>query len=283
MRRLLWVDGRLLPAGEARLDPRDRGYTLGDGLFETMLCRGGSVPLLGRHLARLRRGAGVAGIPLPPEGELAEAVRRTVRANSLLEGAVRLTVSRGVPEGRGLLPTGEERTTTVVHAQDFRYPEALYRRGMDVVTSGIRRNERSPLAGIKSLSYLENVLARREAAVRGADEAVMLNTAGKIAGASAANVFLISGRSLITPDVSSGALPGVARGLILELAPLLGLEAEERPVEPGELVSAGGCFLTNALMGVMPVRRVDGRPAGRAADDVVRLREGWEGFLSGRG
>ena len=147
MRRLLWVDGRLLPAGEARLDPRDRGYTLGDGLFETMLCRGGSVPLLGRHLARLRRGAGVAGIPLPPEGELAEAVRRTVRANGLLEGAVRLTVSRGVPEGRGLLPTGEERTTTVVHAQDFRYPEALYRRGMDVVTSGIRRNERPPSRG----------------------------------------------------------------------------------------------------------------------------------------
>ena len=278
---LLWVDGRLLPAGEARVDPRDRGYTLGDGLFETMLCRGGRVPLLSRHLRRLRAGAGVVGISLPPEAELAGAVARTVEANGLGDGAVRLTVSRGVPEGRGLLPGGEERATVVVHAQPFGgYPEALYRRGMRLATSGLRRNERSPLSRIKSSSYLDNVLARREAAARGADEALLLNTAGRVAGASAANVFIIRGGRLITPDAGSGALPGVARGVVLELAPRLGLEAEERPVGPEELEAAEGCFLTNALMGVMPVRSVDGRRigGGRAA---WRLRGGWEGLLSG--
>ncbi|BBL78183.1 2-keto-4-methylthiobutyrate aminotransferase [Rubrobacter xylanophilus] len=281
---LVWIDGRLLAPGEAGLDPRDRGYALGDGLFETMLCREGGVPLLARHLARMRRGAEVLGMHLPPETELAGAVARTVKANGLQDGAVRLTVSRGVPEVRGLLPTGRERATVVVQAHPYAYPEELYRRGMEAITCGIRRNERSPLARIKSLSYLENVLARREAAVRGADEAILLNTADMLAGASAANVFLVRGGGLITPEVDAGALPGVARGVVLELAGRLGLEVEERPVEPGELAAAEGCFLTNALMGIMPVRRVDGRAVGggEARELVARLRKEWERFLSGR-
>ncbi|WP_219974303.1 aminotransferase class IV [Rubrobacter xylanophilus] len=271
--------------GEARLDPRDRGYALGDGLFETMLCRGGRVPLLARHLARMRLGAEVLGMSLPAEAELAGAVAETVETNGLQDGVVRLTVSRGVPEARGLLPTGRERATVVVQAHPYEYPEELYRRGMEAITCGIRRNERSPLARIKSLSYLENVLARREAAARGADEAILLNTAGMLAGASAANVFLVRGRSLITPEVDAGALPGVARGVVvLELAPRLGLGVEERPVKPGELAAAEGCFLTNALMGIMPVRRVDGRPVGggEARELVARLRKEWERLLSGR-
>ena len=149
--RLLWVNGKLLPVGRAALDPRDRGFTLGDGLFETMRARGGAVLRIERHLSRLRAGAAVLGLsPLPKDEELADAIARTLAANELAEAAVRLTVSRGVPERRGLLPEPEPRPSVVVHAEPFAgYPDELYVRGLRAVISGIPRNERSPLSRIK--------------------------------------------------------------------------------------------------------------------------------------
>ncbi|HEX2182404.1 MAG TPA: aminotransferase class IV, partial [Rubrobacteraceae bacterium] len=117
---LLWVNGKLLPVGQAALDPRDRGFTLGDGLFETMRARGGAVLRIERHLSRLRAGAAVLGLsPLPKDEELADAIAGTLAANELAEAAVRLTVSRGVPERRGLLPEPEPRPSVVVHAEPF--------------------------------------------------------------------------------------------------------------------------------------------------------------------
>jgi branched-chain amino acid aminotransferase len=247
--RLLWVNGKLLPVGQAALDPRDRGFTLGDGLFETMRARGGAVLRIERHLSRLRAGAAVLGLsPLPKDEELADAIARTLAANELAEAAVRLTVSRGVPERRGLLPEPEPRPSVVVHAEPFAgYPDELYARGVRAVISGIPRNERSPLSRIKSLNYLENVLARREAEARGADDALLLNTAG----------------TLVTPNVTSGALPGTVRELVVaELAPQSGLEVVERAVRPDELSAAEEAFLTNALLGIVPLTEVDGLPIG---------------------
>ncbi len=258
---MIWINGSLVPADKARLDPRDRGFTLGDGLFETMRARGGSVPLIERHLARLRAGAVEIGLPLPWEdGELSEAVSRTLAAGGLADAAVRLTVSRGVPQQRGLLPDPEPRPSLVIQAHPFGgYPDHLYERGMHAITSAIPRNERSPLANVKSLSYLENVLARREAAERRADEALLRNTSGDLACASAANLFLVLGDELVTPDLGSGALPGTVRDLVLaELAPRLGLSVSERAVCPEEMEAAGEAFLTSALLGVMPLTRVDG-------------------------
>ena len=263
--RLLWVNGKLLPVGQAALDPRDRGFTLGDGLFETMRARGGAVLRIERHLSRLRAGAAVLGLsPLPKDEELAEAIARTLAANELAEAAVRLTVSRGVPERRGLLPEPEPRPSVVVHAEPFAgYPDELYARGVRAVISGIPRNERSPLSRIKSLNYLENVLARREAEARGADDALLLNTAGDLACASAANLFLLLDATLVTPSVTSGALPGTVRELLTaELAPRVGLEVVERTVRPQELRAAEEAFLTNALMGIVPLIEVDAMPIG---------------------
>lgn len=268
---ILWVNGRLVPSGEARLDPRDRGYTLGDGLFETMRARDGALPWMNRHLTRMRAGAAVLGLPLPADDELESAIRQTLAVNDLSEAVVRLTVSRGVPTERGLLPDPEPKVSVVVHARPFAgYPAELYERGMRAITSRIPRNECSPLANIKSLSYLENALTRREAAERGADEALLLNISGNLACASAANLFLVLGDSLVTPDLASGVLPGTIRELVLgELATQAGLSLDERPIRPGELATAHEAFLTSALLGIMPLTHVDGHQVGEGTPGPV--------------
>ncbi len=263
--KLLWVNDGLVPVDEAALDPRDRGFTLGDGLFETIRARGGHLLRINLHLDRLRAGAGQIGLSRVPDDEtLSGAIRTTLEANGLSDAAVRLTVSRGVPANRGLSPNPEPAPSLVVHAQPFAgYPAELYSRGMQAATSRIPRNEHSPLARIKALSYLDNVLARREADTRGVHEALMLNTAGHLACASAANLFLARGETLLTPDAGSGVLPGTVRGLVLaELAPQMGLTVVERPVRTEELAKADEAFLTSALLGVMPLTEVDGLSVG---------------------
>ncbi len=270
--KLLWVNDRLVPVDEAAVDPRDRGFTLGDGLFETIRVRDGRLLLLGLHLARLRAGAGRIGLSrVPDDGTLCGAIRATLEANGLCDAAVRLTVSRGVPAHRGLWSNPEPTPSLVVHAQPFAgYPAEIYSRGMRATISRIPRNERSPLARVKALSYLDNVLARREADARGADEALMLNTAGHLACASAANLFLARGETLLTPDPESGVLPGTVRGLVLaELAPQMGLTVVERPVHTEELATADEAFLTSALLGVMPLTEVDGLSVGTGAPGPI--------------
>lgn len=263
MTRLLWVDEGLTDAPV--LDPRDRGFTLGDGLFETMRAVGGRLPLLSLHLGRLRSSAEVLRLSIHwTDAFLAEGIHAVLAANHLTDAAVRLTVSRGVPSRRGLLPDPQARPTLVIDAEPFAgYPAELYERGAALVTSPIPRNEHSPLATVKSTSRLEHVLARQAAAEAGADEALVLNTAERVAGASAANLFVVLGRRLLTPLAAEGALPGVVRRLILEeLAPAAGLEVLETAVAPDELQQADEVFLTSALLGILPVSSLDGRSIG---------------------
>lgn len=273
--RLLWVNGELLPVGESVLNPLDRGFTLGDGLFETLRVRGDTVLGIERHLFRLRVGAAVLGLsPLPKDKDLKDAITKTLTANGLTEAAVRLTISRGVPKRRGLLPEPEPSPSLVIHAEPFAgYPAELYDRGARAIISGIPRNEHSPLARVKSLNYLDNVLARREAEARGVDDALLLNTAGDLACASAANLFLLLDGALVTPSVASGALPGTVRELVTaELAPPIGLKVVERVVRPEELRAAHEVFLTNALMGIVPLTVVDTLPIGTGVPGPVSMK-----------
>ena len=263
----LWVAGEPVAAAEARIDPRDRGFTLGDGLFETVRAAGGEPVRLAAHITRLRAGARTLGIPVPAtDADLGAAIYRTLAANRLSGAAgavVRLTLTRGVPERRGLPPDPDPAPTLVIAADPFTgYPPHFYERGMKAITSGTPRNERSPLANVKSLSYLENVLARREAERAGADEALLLNTSGDLCCARAANLFLVFEGVLATPSTHSGALPGTLRAEVLGAAPELGLSAEERRVAPEELRRADEAFLTSALLEVAPLVSVDGSPVG---------------------
>ncbi|WP_160163215.1 aminotransferase class IV [Nitrolancea hollandica] len=263
--RLLWVNGALIPAGQAHIDARDRGFTLGDGLFETVRVHRGHPLGLDRHFARLRRSAAFLGITLSwRDHELRDAIAATLAANASTNAALRLTLGRGVPATRGLLPDPEATPSLVIDVQPFTgYPAELYSRGITAVTSQIPRNERSPLTRHKTLSYLDQVLVRREAAALGVDDALMRNTAGELVCASAANLFLVVGDDLVTPPINAGALPGTTRELILQrLAPGAGIGVVERGIHPAELSAASEAFLTSALLGVAPLTRVDERPVG---------------------
>ncbi|WP_207460606.1 aminotransferase class IV [Azospirillum sp. SYSU D00513] len=253
----VWLDGALVEDADARIAPNDRGFTLGDGLFETVRLRGGAVLRLDAHLARLRRGAALLGIPLHWTDEaLGRALLETAQASGCAEnGAARLTLTRG-PAPRGVLPPRDPSPTLLVTAGPAPGPLPPARL---VVARVTRRNEHSPLSQVKSLNYLDGILARREAEERGADDALLLNTAGRLAETTIANLFLVLDGRLVTPPLSEGALPGVMRAALLER-----FDAVEQALPPEALERASEFILTNSL-GVRAVASVDGRPVGQGA------------------
>jgi len=260
----LWLNGKLVPAELARLDPRDRGFTLGDGLFETIRLEDGWIAYLGRHLARLRQGAEFLGIPLHwSDAEIETGLTTLVAAEGLTEAAVRITLSRG-PGERGIAPPSVPIPTLMITAGPLPPAGPPVRTVIATVT---RRNEASPLSRLKTLNYLDNILARREALTRGTDDAILLNTRGTVAEASIANLFVLSGGVLKTPPVADGALPGIMRGTLIERC-----GAVEASLTVEDLTAATAVFLSNSL-GLKPVAAIDGLPVGddRSIAAVAKL------------
>ncbi|WP_158047477.1 aminotransferase class IV [Skermanella pratensis] len=260
----VWLNGALVPAGEARIDPADRGFTLGDGLFETIRVADGRPCHLDRHLARLAGGAADLGIPLPMDApEIAAGIASLLAETGTAEAAVRLTLTRG-PAPRGLLPPDAPRPTLLATAAPASPPPTP---AHAVIARSTCRNELSPLSRLKSLNYLDGILARREAADRGADDAMILNTRGRLAEATVGNVFAVIDGVLVTPPVGEGALPGIARGLSIER-----LSVAERPVTVEELMNATAIAVTNSL-GVRPLATLEGRPleSRTAASELTRV------------
>lgn len=258
---IVWHQGALRPIEAVRIDPTDRGLLLADGLFETMRTRDGRLLRLERHWTRLSDGARLLDIPLPlDEPGLAAAARELLLANGFARGeaALRLTLTRG-PGPRGLAPPERPTPTMVLAAFPPPDPAPPARA---VLIRSIRRNEFSPTSRIKSLAYLDQILAMRDAVAVGGDEALLCNTAGRLACASAANLFLVVEGRLWTPSVGEGALPGVTRAVLLERARSEGLPVVEAEVPPHLLARAEEIFTTNALRGVRPVASVDGRVLG---------------------
>lgn len=255
---MIFLHDRLIAPESARIDPGDRGFTLGDGLFETLRAYGGRPFRLEAHLARLEEGAAVLHIPLPlPRARIAAAAHETLAANNLgdRDAAIRITLSRG-PGARGLLPPATPEPTLMITAAAH---EPAPARPFSAVIVGIRRNEHSPLSRLKPLSYLDNVLAQREAAERGADEALLLNGAGRLACAARANLFVVRAGVLLTPPASEGVLPGIARAEVLAIAAALGISAREAPLERDALADAEEAFVSNSLIEVAGLGAVDGR------------------------
>ncbi len=264
---MIFLNGRLVGPRDARIDPRDRGLLLGDGLFETLLCRSGRPLDLAPHYRRLATGARKLGIPLAlTEDEAARAIANLLDAEALTDGtaALRITLTRG-PGARGLLPPRDSNPTVMISAEAWSRP--VLGPAAAVIAAGVRRNEHSPCASLKTLNYLDNVMARREAEERGADEALMLNTEGRLSCGSASNLFLVLDERLATPPLADGALPGITRAEILEMAPRLGIEVEERPLPAEALAAARGLFVTNSLIGLRRVASVDGEVLGAGDAD----------------
>jgi branched-chain amino acid aminotransferase len=258
-----WFNGRLVE-GVVRLDPSDRGLTLGDGLFETIAVFNAKPAYLGPHLDRLESGARLLGIEFSRamiESGASEIIAAQDRGSRIL----RLSLTRG-PGARGLAAstTGPTVLMTLSPSQK----EAL-NQPVRLATSSIRRNEHSPASRLKTLSYVDNVLAAREAAKAGADDALMLNTAGRPVCTTISNIFIVRARALITPPVAEGVLPGIIRARLLGLAKRLGFDPTERPLTLAELLAADALFLTNSVRLIRPVVALDNSEISRAKGDRV--------------
>jgi branched-chain amino acid aminotransferase len=245
---MISLNGIILPDAEARIDPADRGFTLGEGLFETIAVHGG-VPLrLEAHLARLADGAEQLGLPLPGGRDgVAQAIHDLLAATPLLpEAVLRLTLTGG-PAPRGLLPPSTPSPTLLITTAPLPPPPSPARA---LIARSTCRNEYSPLSRLKTTNYLDSILARREAAAAGFDEALLLNTQGRLAEASMANLFVVIGGVAITPPISEGALPGIRRAAVIAA-----LGAMERPLTIDDLAKAEEVFLTSSLS-VRPIMEV---------------------------
>ena len=247
--RIVWLDGQLLPVEEARVSPFDHGLLVGDGVFETTKVVDGVAFALRRHLARLRRSAAGLGITVPyTDDELREAIAAVVAGNGPDTGRLRTTVTGGpgpLGSDRGGVPP-----TVIIAAS----PATRWADTTTVATVPWPRNERSGVAGLKTVSYAENVVALQYAHERGATEAIFANTQGRLCEGTGSNVFLVTDGRLITPTLAAGCLAGITRELVLEVS-----DAEEADVDLEVLATADEAFLTSSTRDVQPISHVDGR------------------------
>ena len=257
---MVWLSGELVPAAKAVVSVFDHGLTVGDGVFETMKIVDGQPFALTRHLARLARSATGIGLAVPFDDDaLRRALADTIAANRLSEGRARITVTAGVA------PLGSDRDTSRPTVIVATAPRPARPAAATVVTVPWPRNERSAVAGLKTTSYAENVVALAFARERGADEAIFPNTTGALCEGTGANVFVAHDGVLTTPPLSSGCLAGVTRELLLETVPV-----EERDLPITALAEAEEAFLTSSTRDVQPIERVDGRRLPAAPGPLTR-------------
>jgi len=267
----VWQDGRIVMPEEAHVSIADRGFLLGDGLFETMAVHNAQVFDLDAHLERLASGLGVLGfvqsVDLP---KLHSGIARFIAAEEASCAVLRVTVTRGAGP-RGLAPPEAPRPTIFMTLSPM--PPACETPLSLHIATVTRRNEHSALSRIKALPYLDNVLALSEARAQGADDALLLNTRGTIACATVANVFVIREGRLETPPVRDGALPGTMRALVLSLSKQAGLTPVENSLHVKDLAEADEVLLTNSISRVMEAKDCNGLPLGRRARAAIdRLR-----------
>ena len=261
----VWINGALQSTEEVGISPFDHGVTVGNGVFETMLASDGSPFAFTRHYERLNRSAEMMGLSVRSREELWRASLEVLQANELVgcRSRLRITVTGGpAPLGS---ERGEQGETTLVAAS----PSAEWGDTEDVIVVPYSRNEHGALAGIKSTSYGENVVALAEARKRGAGEAIFANTRGELCEGTGSNVFLVSGGLLITPPLSSGCLAGVTRALVIELCEREGIVLEEKAVPISSLERAEEAFLTSTTREVQPIREVDGRLISNVPGEVT--------------
>lgn len=263
----------------------DRGFTLGDGLFETIPLYGGEPFLLDRHLSRLRDSARIISLRIPfADTDIANAVTNLAKRGGISRAVARLTVTRGAGS-RGYGIADCDSPTWVVTVEPYEpMSEEKWERGFALASVRIRKNAASPLSGVKSTSALERIMILDEAKKSGADEALVLSTDGHIACGSAVNIFWVRDGRVETPSLDNGILPGVTRAFTLELAGKEKLETVEGRFLPAVLMEAQEVFVTNSLIEIVPVATIDGRVISAVPGPVTRkLAQIYASATSGRG
>ena len=255
MSGVVWIDGSLQESAQARISPLDHGWTVGNGIFETLLSYDGGLFSFTRHDQRLRQSAEVMGLAVPEAGVLREACEAVLSANAWRNGRarVRITVTGGVaPPGS---VRGDASPTVVVAGM----PVVAAAPWADVVVVPFTRNASGALVGVKATSYGENVVALAQAQREGASEALFANTEGFLCEGAGSNVFLVEAGVLHTPPLASGCLAGVTRALVLKLAEKSGLVVSEEPIPLARLFAAEEAFLTSTTREVQAIRKIDGQ------------------------
>jgi branched-chain amino acid aminotransferase len=287
----VWVDRSLRAAADAHLSAFDRGFQLGDGVFETLRAYAGRPIELLEHIDRLRRSADGLSIQLPTDvgGRVETAIAELLEAEGLAgpngDAAIRITVSRGPIVARGLVPADDPvAPTLVVQAWPVSPPPpGNLEQGLRLVSSSVRRDPSNPLAGLKTTSRADHVFARLEARAAGADDALFLTIDGRLSEATSANLFLVAGRRLATPSLDCAVLVGTTRQWLLRWAPAAGLDPWEGSLRPDELLAADEAFLSSSVAGILPVTSYDGAPIGegRPGRVTMRARAVREAFIRG--
>ena len=246
----VWLNGALLPQSAAGLDPLSHAILMGVGVYDSLLVRDGTPEFLERHLRRLADGAARLSLPVPDPATLKEAVTSLIAAHGLRECRLRITLGAGPSASVLPVPGGNIALITLSPLSPVKASAAL-------TVTPFRRNEHSPLAGIKFTACAENVLAQRAALAAGFDEALFLNTAGAVSECAFSNVFFVFGGRVVTPSLASGCLPGVTREVVLELCASHGIPAEQAMITEAALHEAEECFVTSSIRGIQPVHRLD--------------------------
>jgi branched-chain amino acid aminotransferase len=270
----IYVDGEFFDQANAKVSVFDHGLLYGDGIFEGIRFYNGRVFRMEEHMERLWESARSICLDIPlSRQEMDEALLETIRQNDLRDGYVRLIVTRGVGN-LGLNPAQCKQPSVIIIATTIAlYPEALYKRGLTVVTVPTRRMGAATLnPAIKSLNYLNNVLARIEANLADADEALMLNDAGNIAECTADNVFVVKRGQIMTPPITAGALRGITRSVVFDIAAELGIKISEPELTRHDLYIADEAFLTGTAAEVIPMIKVDGRTIGNGKPGEITNR-----------
>ena len=261
---LIYIDGEFLPKAEAKVSVFDHGLLYGDGVFEGIRSYNSRVFKLNEHLERLYDSAKsiMLQIPIPIE-TMKETVLETLRRNHLREAYIRLVVTRGVGD-LGLDPDKCPKPSIIIIADKITlYPQKFYEDGLEIVTASVRRNYSEAInPRIKSLNYLNNILAKIEGKQSGAEEVLMLNAEGYVVECSGDNIFWVKNGVLVTPPVHIGILEGVTRNSVIDLARDAGMQVEERVFTRHDLYIADECFLTGTAAEVIPVVKIDRRAIG---------------------
>jgi branched-chain amino acid aminotransferase len=269
MKGLAYINGNFVSLKDAKVSILDRGFRYGEGIFETICIEEGKAIFLKEHFERLKNSSKALNLDLPLGFEqVADITRKLIQDSSIQKGVINIYLTKTEEENR-------KTNFLIVVKDEIRYKESDYEKGYTAIISSIRINSSLSINSHKTLSFLYHILAKKEAKEKGADEAILLNTESFVLEGTTRNIFMVKGNKLITPPLGSGILPGITRAKILQIAPSVGLEVEEKLVKQDFLKSSDEVFITSSIIEVMPVVKIDDTLInnGKIGQHAVILRE----------